>query len=149
MSLYVVANTAAPDSTRNLQTWTLLQEAAQWSGVLQVEEGESGLKRLRPRRASPLPLSPKTLQAGQSQLDRRCRDSPAVAVGGVGVDPELHQKLDDLGVAGADGVVQRRDALVVRRARVVHLQDGRVDTNTLMNRRDLNGDADTTQQKIF
>lgn len=40
MSLYVVANTAAPDSTRNLQTWTLLQEAAQWSGVLEVRREE-------------------------------------------------------------------------------------------------------------
>lgn len=29
-----MANTAAPDSTKNLHTWTLLQEAAQCSGVL-------------------------------------------------------------------------------------------------------------------
>lgn len=34
MSLYVDAKTAAPDSTRNLQIETLLQEAAQCSGVL-------------------------------------------------------------------------------------------------------------------
>lgn len=55
-------------------------------------------------------------------------NSPAVAVGSVGVDTELNQKLDDLGVAGADGIVQRRDALVVRHAGVVHLQDGHVIT---------------------
>lgn len=35
-----MANTAAPDSTRNLHTCTLLQEAAQWSGVLWERAGE-------------------------------------------------------------------------------------------------------------
>lgn len=53
-------------------------------------------------------------------------NSPSVAVCSVGIDTELNQKLDDLRVAGADGVVQRRDALIVRHAGVVHLQDGRV-----------------------
>ena len=33
-SLMVLAKMAAPDSTSSLQRWTLLQEAAQWSGVL-------------------------------------------------------------------------------------------------------------------
>ena len=58
----------------------------------------------------------------------RCSDSnsPAVAVCSVGVDTVLNQKLDDLGVTGADGVVQRRDALIVGHAGVVHLQDRRV-----------------------
>lgn len=37
MSLYVDAKTAAPDSTRNLQIETLLQEAAQCSGVLSIK----------------------------------------------------------------------------------------------------------------
>lgn len=53
---------------------------------------------------------------------RPASNSPAVAVRGVCIDAELNQKLDDLGVAGADGVVQRCDALIVRPARVVHLQ---------------------------
>lgn len=77
-------------------------------------------------------------QVGTGQSDRSLRsgsppttaggagsDSPAVAVRSVGVDAVLDQKLDDLGVAGADGVVQRRDALVVGHAGVVHLQDRR------------------------
>lgn len=51
-------------------------------------------------------------------------NSPAVAVGSISVDTELNQKLDDLRVAGADSVVQRRDALIVGHAGVVHLQDG-------------------------
>lgn len=62
-------------------------------------------------------------------------DLPAVAVGGVGVDAKLDQELDDVGVSGADGVVQRGDALVVGRAGVVHLQDPvRVTSRTRANR---------------
>lgn len=49
-------------------------------------------------------------------------NSPAIAVRGVRIHAELDQKLDDLGVAGADGVMQRCDALIVRPAGVVHLQ---------------------------
>ena len=42
MSLMVEAKMAAPLSTSCLQRWTLLQEAAQCSGVLQGVEGEGG-----------------------------------------------------------------------------------------------------------
>lgn len=48
-------------------------------------------------------------------------DLPAIAVGGVSIDAKLDQELDDLGVSGTDGVVQRGDALVIRRAGIVHL----------------------------
>ena len=48
-------------------------------------------------------------------------DLPAVAVGRVHVDPELHQELDDLRVPGAHGVVQGDDALVVGLTGVLHL----------------------------
>ena len=51
----------------------------------------------------------------------RCH-SPAVAVGRVDVAAELDEVLDDVEVSGADGVVQRRDALVIRLRRVRHLQ---------------------------
>lgn len=49
--------------------------------------------------------------------------SPAVAVGSINIDTKLNQKLDNLGVAGTNGVVQSRDALVVRHTRVIHLKD--------------------------
>lgn len=43
-----MANTAAPDSTKNLHTWTLLQEAAQCSGVLcrRTQRGERCVPKL-------------------------------------------------------------------------------------------------------
>lgn len=53
-------------------------------------------------------------------------DSPAVTVGSIDVDAKLNQKLDNFSVAGTDSVVQRCNALVVRHAGVVHLQDGSV-----------------------
>lgn len=57
MSLYVDAKTAAPDSTRNLQIETLLQEAAQCSGVLRAE-----VKRERNRK-QPISKEGKVLMA--------------------------------------------------------------------------------------
>lgn len=48
---------------------------------------------------------------------------PPIAVGGVSIDAKLDQELDDLGVSGANGVVQRGDALVVGCAGIVHLQE--------------------------
>ena len=53
-------------------------------------------------------------------------DLPAVAVSRVHVDPELHQELDDLRVAGAHGVVQGGDAFVVGLTGVLHLTGRRV-----------------------
>lgn len=50
--------------------------------------------------------------------------SPAVTVGGVHVDPEVQQEPHDVVVAGADGVMQGGDALVVGLAGVLHLRHG-------------------------
>lgn len=54
---------------------------------------------------------------------RSCKEiSPPVAVGSIYVHTELHQELHDLRVAGAHGVVERRDAFIVGQARVLHLE---------------------------
>lgn len=54
---------------------------------------------------------------------RSCEEiSPPVAVSSIYVHAKLHQELHDLRVAGAHGVVERRDALVVGQARVLHLE---------------------------
>lgn len=54
-------------------------------------------------------------------------NAPSVAVLRIDVAAELDEELDDLEVAGADGVVQGGDALVVGRARVGHLLGGLAD----------------------
>lgn len=46
---------------------------------------------------------------------------PAITVSSVGINSKLDQELDNLGVSGTDGVMQRGDALVIRRARIFHL----------------------------
>lgn len=66
MSLYVDAKTAAPDSTRNLQIETLLQEAAQCSGVLRAE-----VKRERKQKAT-------NRQGGQRLMATVEKDHPRV-----------------------------------------------------------------------
>lgn len=48
-------------------------------------------------------------------------DLPAITVSSVGIDSKLDQELDDLGVPGTDGVMQRGDTLVIRRAGIFHL----------------------------
>lgn len=54
---------------------------------------------------------------------RSCKEiSPPVAVSSIYVHTKLHQELHYLRVAGAHGVVERRDALVVGQARVLHLE---------------------------
>lgn len=65
------------------------------------------------------------------RVPRTC--SPAVAVGSVNIDAKLNQKLDNLSVAGTDGVVQRCDALVIRHAGVLHLQDTHVNILIIKN----------------
>lgn len=46
---------------------------------------------------------------------------PSVTVSSVYIDAKLNQELDDLGVAGADGVVESGDAFIVRLAGILHL----------------------------
>lgn len=64
---------------------------------------------------------------GQRQVYRKCPcceasgNSPAITVSGVDIDAKLNQEPDDVGVTGADGVVQRCDALVIGLTGVVHL----------------------------
>lgn len=48
-------------------------------------------------------------------------NSPSVTVSSVYIDAKLNQKLDDLGVAGTDGVVESGDAFIVRLAGILHL----------------------------
>lgn len=52
---------------------------------------------------------------------QRLENSPSIAVSGVYVDAKLNQKLDDLGVAGTDGVVQSGDAFVIGLTGILHL----------------------------
>lgn len=66
----------------------------------------------------PAPTPPRGPNAAQAPQG----PSPAIAVGGVHVDPEVQQEPDDVVVAGADGVVQRRDPFVVGLAGVFHLR---------------------------
>lgn len=48
--------------------------------------------------------------------------SPPITVSSIYVHTKLHQELHNLRVAGAHGVVERGDALVVGQARVLHLE---------------------------
>lgn len=54
----------------------------------------------------------------------RCWDLPAITVRSIDVDPKLHKELDNVGMPGADGVVQGSDALVIGLAGVLHLTCG-------------------------
>lgn len=47
---------------------------------------------------------------------------PAVTVSSINVDAKLNQKLDDLCVSGAHGVVQSSDAFIVGLTGILHLQ---------------------------
>lgn len=47
--------------------------------------------------------------------------SPSVAVSSVYIDAKLDEKLDNLGVAGTDGVVQSGDAFIVRLTGILNL----------------------------
>lgn len=49
-------------------------------------------------------------------------DSPSIAVGSVDVHAEIQQEFDYVVVSRADGVVQRRDALIVGSAGILHLE---------------------------
>jgi len=47
--------------------------------------------------------------------------SPAITVRGIDVTAVLHQESHDVVVASTDGIVERRDSLVIGRTRVCHL----------------------------
>lgn len=48
-------------------------------------------------------------------------NSPSITVSSVYIDAKLNQKLDDLGMAGTDGVVQSGDAFIIRLTGILNL----------------------------
>lgn len=48
-------------------------------------------------------------------------NSPSITVSSVYIDAKLNQKLDDLGMAGTDSIVQSGDAFIIRLTGILNL----------------------------
>lgn len=86
---------------------------------LHVVAGRSTVKR-RPK-VKIQKVNPNELERKGFHQIQALGNSPSITVSSVYVDAKLNKKLDDLGVAGTDGVVQSSDAFIIRLTGILNL----------------------------